>query len=141
MSMDDYCNIYCSNNPYVDAGSPGDEVKIISGRAVVHGIIAYVKGPGDIADVMNQRPMYLSGPDGNNSGVTTFGPGVFQFVFPDFADGNLVGNYPFYTGGNGILFEDGVYFGSQPYASKYGVTGFETIITLLVFFTGGALTT
>jgi len=126
MSMDDYCNIYCSNNPYVDATG----AEIISGRVVVHGIIAYVKGSGVPADVMNQRPMYLSGASG--------GGGVFKFVFPDFGDARVVGNYPFYTGGNGILFEDGVYFSADSGGVYTG--GNTSIITLLVFFTGGALT-
>ena len=41
MSMDDYCNVYCSNDPYLDAGAPSSEVEIISGRVSVHGIVAY----------------------------------------------------------------------------------------------------
>ena len=130
MSMDDYCNVYCSNDPYSDAGAPSSEVEIISGRVAVHGIVAYVKGPGAAADVMNQRPMYLSGQSG--------GDPVFKFVFPDFGDSRITGNYPLDTGGNGILFEDGVYFGAD---AEGIVTGGNTsIITLLVFFTGGALT-
>jgi len=116
MSMDDYCNVYCSNDPYSDAGAPSSEVEIISGRVSVHGIVAYVKG-------------HLSGQSG--------GDPVFKFVFPDFGEARLVVNYPFYNGGNGTLFEDGVYFGA---ATGGVVTGGNTsIITLLVFFTGGAL--
>ncbi|HIB77458.1 MAG TPA: hypothetical protein EYO58_07550 [Flavobacteriales bacterium] len=130
MSMDDYCNVYCSNDPYLDAGAPSSEVEIISGRVSVHGIVAYVKGPGVAADVMNQRPMYLSG----QAGVDP----VFKFVFPDFGEARLVANYPFYNGGNGTLFEDGVYFGAD--AAGIVTGGNTSIITLLVFFTGGALT-
>ena len=130
MSMDDYCNVYCSNDPYSDAGAPSSEVEIISGRVAVHGIVAYVKGPGAAADVMNQRPMYLSGQSG--------GDPVFKFVFPDFGDSRITGNYPLDTGGNGILFEDGVYFGAD--AAGIVTGGNTSIITLVVFFTGGALT-
>ena len=130
--MNDYCDIYYSNDPYSDAGSPGNEEKIISGRVLVHGIIAYVKGPGVSADVMNQRPMYLSGADGSS------GDPYFKFVFPDFADSRLVGNYPLATGGNGVIFEDGVYFGAETAGVITG--GNTSIVTLLVFFTGGALT-
>jgi len=130
MSMDDYCNVYCSNDPYSDAGAPSSEVEIISGRVAVHGIVAYVKGPGAAADVMNQRPMYLSGQSG--------GDPVFKFVFPDFGDSRITGNYPLDTRGNGVLFEDGVYFGAD--AAGIITGGNTSIITLLVFFTGGALT-
>ena len=130
MSMDDYCNVYCSNDPYSDAGAPSSEEKIISGRVAVHGIIAYVKGPGVAANVMNQRPMYLSGQSG--------GDPIFKFVFPDFENARITGNYPLDTGGNGVLFEDGVYFGAD--AAGIITGGNTSIITLLVFFTGGALT-
>jgi hypothetical protein len=140
--MEDYCNIYYSNDLYsatTGAGAPGSERKIISGRVVVHGIIAYVKGPGLLANVMNQRPIYLSGPDGASASYDADEPGVFKFVFPDFADARVIGNYPFYTGGNGILFEDGVYLGVMANSANDG-TGTDTFNTLLVLFTGGALT-
>ena len=116
--------------PYSDAGAPSSEEKIISGRVAVHGILAYVKGPGN-ANVMDSRPLYLSG----SAGVDP----LFKFVFPDFVNARILGNYPFNIGGDGILFEDGVYFGADTTAMDGSSTN-TTMITLLIYFTGGALT-
>ena len=128
--MNDYCNVYYTNAPYSDAGAPSSEEKIISGRVAVHGILAYVKGPGN-ANVMDSRPLYLSG----SAGVDP----LFKFVFPDFVNARILGNYPFNIGGDGILFEDGVYFGADTTAMDGSSTN-TTMITLLIYFTGGALT-
>jgi hypothetical protein len=128
--MNDYCNVYYTNAPYSVAGVPSSEEKIISGRVAVHGILAYVKGPGS-ANVMDSRPLYLSGSAG--------GDPLFKFVFPDFVNARILGNYPFNIGGDGILFEDGVYFGADTTAMDGSSTN-TTMITLLIYFTGGALT-
>ena len=131
--MNDYCNVYYTNAPYTDAGAPSSEAEIISGRVAVHGIVAYVKGPGGVqpAPTMNCRPLYLSGSAG--------GDPLFKFVFPDSAFNRFLGNYPFNAGGDGILFEDGVYFGADTTAMNGSSTD-TTIMTLLIYFTGGALT-
>lgn len=131
LDSDSFCNVYSTTSPI------SDNVKVISGRVSVRAIVASTVGSGEEGD--DGKTIALSATNGGGSLVEialrypessgTTGPGtVDNFCFSN----------SFYTGGNGVLFTDGVWIRLNQGPGTNGDRG--SIRSLQIFYTGGANT-
>jgi hypothetical protein len=130
LGSDGFCNIYNTTSGI------SDNVKIISGRVSVHAILASTSGSGSTGD--DGKTIALSATNGGNSLIEialryprsgSIGPG---------ADDNFCFLNSFQTGGNGVLFTDGVWIRLNTGPGPSGIHG--SIRSLQIFYTGGANT-
>lgn len=128
LSTDSFCNVYSTTSAI------SDNVKIVSGRVSVHAILASTSGSGDAGD--DGKTIALSATNGGNPLVeialrypksSGLGPGI---------NDNFCFSNSFYTGGNGVLFTDGVWIRLNQGPGGNGDRG--SIRSLQIFYTGGA---
>lgn len=130
LGSDGFCNIYNTTSDI------SDNVKIISGRVSVHAILASTSGSGSVND--DGKTIALSATNGGNSLIeialryplsSSIGPGTGD---------NYCFSNSFHTGGNGVLFTDGVWIRLNTGPGPNGDRG--SIRSLQIFYTGGANT-
>jgi len=124
-----FCNVYNTTDLASDLG------KIINGRVSVHTIVAETIGSG------------LAGDDGKTISLsaTSGGPAVLQVALrypkssgltgPSIHDFRCFSNIV-ETGGNGVLFTDGVWITQPDGPNTPGTRG--SVATFTIFYTGGA---
>lgn len=153
----DYCNIWYSNAPYDIGGSgatptPSSGVKIVNGRSRVHAFWVINGGSNTITGVTPDpanddaytlsRAMSLLDSSGGNV--------LYKVAFPNptFLDNSsgvtqMVTTrtyvpYQHYFGGNGILFEDGIFFAIDQYDQSGASSTKSPALFAAVLYTGGA---
>lgn len=139
MGVESYVNVY-STSAISSTASDTAPVKIIDGRVAVHSIICIPVGgtannfdPG--TDITNNRCYYLAGSASVSDIYIKFGG------MPEVTHNNGTGQaktIQILTGGDGILFEDGVYLGKDVKAPNGDSTATDLMLTLTIFYTGGA---
>ena len=143
METKDYMNVYSTDDISGDAGvSTGSPSKIIDGRVSVHSILCIPTSAGGAitspADACNNRCYFLTGSDSASDIYIKFG---------GFGEPRLSVNHngqarsiQVLTGGDGMLFENGVYLGKDDKAPDGSTTATDYMLTLTIFYTGGANT-
>tara|TARA_R110000751_G_scaffold44742_1_gene102150 strand:- start:9 stop:440 length:432 start_codon:yes stop_codon:yes gene_type:complete len=140
----DYSSAWYTTTPYSVNGSatptPDSGVKIISGRTRVHGVWVMNGNSVSYADteLTLTRPISLLDSSGGNvlykaafNNPTTQASTSIYAIPACF--------YTHYFGGNGILFEDGVWFAIDLYDQTED-TAYDTAKYVAVLYTGGANT-
>jgi len=132
MEIKDRCKVFFTSSPTTAAptAGEGDPAAIIDGRVAVHGIVAssYIA-----ASILPQdtRPYYLCGSADATDIYFKFCPIVNTKVYSG-------GPVQFIMGGNGLLFENGVYLGKDATAPNGSDTAQDLTVTITIFYTGGA---
>jgi hypothetical protein len=127
--IDQNCQVYFSDDAQSDAPSTGSPTLIINGRVTVRGIVECNK-PG--TDNISDNPAYFL--CGSNDRTDIY----LKFCMNSGTQNGTFGPAEFDCGGNGVLFSNGVYLARDPNAPD-GSASVEATVSLLVFFTGGAL--
>ena len=138
MDVVDHCKVYFTDDVLGDAvTAPAAPTKIIEGRVALHQVLSCGYGrdvgpaAGRLVGEENNRAYYLCG-SASTADV------LLKFVTVPPAWGGQSRTFTFPCGGNGILFEDGVYLGKDQYAPVGGTTAaFDGTMTLSLFYTGG----
>ena len=127
MRQDSYCNVYFVHGPL-----PG---KIINGRVSIHSIFVNTVGSGILGD--DGKSIALSATDGGSPviQVALRYPKSAGLTGPDASDVRCYSNI-IETGGDGVLFTDGVWLSKPVGPNTNGDRG--SIATLSIFYTGGA---
>lgn len=137
MDVVDYCQVYFTDDVVTDAPTaPSVPTQIIEGRVSVHSVLSYASTgsviPGSATPTPeDNRAYYLCG-SASTSDV------LMKFVTVPPSYGAQFRAFTFPPGGNGILFENGVYLGKDQYAPEGGTTvATDYTMTLTIFYTGG----
>jgi len=134
---EDYTNIWSSTDPYNDGSASGTQ--IISGRVRVHAFWVVNGGSGlfqsDDAHTLS-RPMSLRSSSGGSK--------LYEVAFPNSSRSTQSGAQSFFPyqhrfGGNGILFENGVWF-SVDANDQTGSSTASPSSFVAVLYTGGVNT-
>jgi hypothetical protein len=134
---EDYANIWSSTDPYNDGSASGTQ--IISGRVRVHAFWV-VNGGSSLFSSDNahtlSRPMSLRSSSGGSK--------LYEVAFPNpskesKANANCFVPYQHRFGGNGILFENGVWF-SVDANDQTGSSTTSPSSFVAVIYTGGVNT-
>ncbi len=131
----DYCKVYFTDDPASAAPTATSAPsKIISGRVAVHQILMFAAGTSQsaspISNPFNNRPYYLAG---SASSTDVY----LEWVALPPSSPGFIRPFPYPMGGNGILFEDGVYLGKSANAPDGTSTAVDLSLTLSIFYTGG----
>jgi len=131
LDSDSFCNVYNTTS------SISDNVKVISGRVSIRAILASTVGSGASGD--DGKTIALSGTSGGSSlvEIALRYPASSGTTGPSANDSFCFSN-SFYTGGNGVLFTDGVWIRLNTGPGPNGDRG--SIRSLQIFYTGGANT-
>ena len=136
MNVIDYCKVYFTDDSASAAPTATSAPsKIISGRVAVHYVLMFGMGGVDalngvVPNPFNNRPYYLAG---SASSTDVYLKWVQQ---PPWSVG-FMRTFAYPVGGNGILFEDGVYLGKSANAPDGSSTAVDLSLTLSIFYTGG----
>ena len=139
MGVESYVNVY-STDDIKGSGSSSSPAKIIDGRVAVHSIVCIPVGATannfrDTTEAVENRCYYLAGSNSTSDIYIKFG-GVSEV-----SHNNGTGQaktIQILTGGDGILFEDGVYLGYDSNAPNGHAAAQDLMLTLTIFYTGGA---
>jgi hypothetical protein len=134
MSVDSYCNIWYTNNPYT---APEAGTKVINGRSRVYAIWV-CSGRSGIAE--GSQGQVLSCPIvlRTSSGGSILYEAAFMAPSPN-SEADNGGNFHTYThyfGGNGILFPDEVWYGVRD--NDVAGSSAEPNIFVGIIYSGGA---
>tara|TARA_Y100000592_G_C5480073_1_gene324839 strand:+ start:3870 stop:4307 length:438 start_codon:yes stop_codon:yes gene_type:complete len=115
--------------------STGSAIKIISGRVAVHSISVSrsTQGNSSAADFFNSRAYRLCS-------SSTLADIACKFLGMRVSSYRSLSTSNIEVGGNGILFEDGVYLAADATAPDGSSTAKDTGLALNIFYTGGANT-
>tara|TARA_R110000823_G_scaffold302018_1_gene423146 strand:+ start:2423 stop:2848 length:426 start_codon:yes stop_codon:yes gene_type:complete len=141
VGIKDYCKVFFTDDPtsYNSSGGSAPQ-QIIDGRVSVHGIIAssYTSVSGtfskvDSQTVQDNRCYYLCRSNSHSDIAIKF-CGLIEMGLTS------GGPFTFFTGGNGILFEDGVFLGKDALAPNGADAAEDFTKSITVLYTGGANT-
>ena len=134
MDIKNRCKVFFDNDPQSAPISPVAPALVISGRVAVHSVIGsswgVVLGAAGTVKIMNMRPYYLCASADHSDVSFKFVPLLECGVYSG-------GSFQFNMGGNGILFENGVYLGRSDTAAN-GETPFDVTHAITIIYTGGA---
>ena len=130
--IDQNCQVYFSDDATSDAPRTGSPTLIINGRVAVHGVIEGNNQLDSPYTMASDNPAYFL--CGSNDRTDVY----LKFCMVPNPQGSCFGPAQFDCGGNGVLFPNGVYLARDPNAPD-GSASEEGTVSLLVFFTGGAL--
>lgn len=127
--IDQNCQVYFSDDAQSDAPRTGSPTLIINGRVAVRGIVECNK---PASSAISDNPAYFL--CGSNDRTDIY----LKFCMNSGTQSGTFGPAEFDCGGNGVLFPNGVYLARDPNGPD-GTASQEATVSLLVFFTGGAL--
>lgn len=134
--MNCYHNANMTSIPQEPSSGTLDALKVISGRVSVHGVgfSEQILNPNSLSDALYGRPFILCG----SADMTD----VYYKIHPVHSISGYGQSFVIHpTGGNGILFPDGVFLAKSLYAPQgSGVTVRDYARSISIFYTGGANT-
>jgi hypothetical protein len=138
--MNDLMNCYYNSNmasiPQEPSSGTVDALKVISGRVSVHGIgfSEQILNPSNLSYPYYGRPFILCG--------STDMTDIYYKLHPVHSVNGFGQSFVIHpTGGNGILFPDGVFLAKSLYAPQgSGVPVQDYARAIAIFYTGGANT-
>tara|TARA_R110002074_G_scaffold246868_2_gene418917 strand:+ start:167 stop:601 length:435 start_codon:yes stop_codon:yes gene_type:complete len=144
METKDYMNVYSTDDISGDAVvSTGNPNKIIDGRVSVHSILYIPTSSTEVnytstTDACNNRCYFLTGSDSASDIYIKFG--AVGEVTSSTSFSGQARSIQVLTGGDGMLFENGVYLGKDDKAPNGSTDATDYMLTLTIFYTGGANT-
>lgn len=118
------------NDSLSSVPSSGTAIKIVNGRSALHSVIVSFLGPSS-SGLAETRAYNLCGSDDINDVL-------FKFVLISTMNHRYASSASYFnTGGNGILFENGIYLSKDATSPSGNTPVVDAILSLSVIYTGG----